>query len=166
MWEPRRLTTLWASTTCFRDSFTYIYRIQYRNYETMDKSNDIFVSPCNELAPKIMKGHIRKKHRFINNSANLLLNVKNQLQVKSVCITMVIWRQNDFIPQNRQFFPSSDRIYFMALFVICWGHLVFPVYVVTYKVNKKLNSMVWVRERTTPTERPPLVGEVIANFCG
>jgi hypothetical protein len=30
----------------------------------------------------------------------------------------------------------------------------------------KKNSMVWVRERTTPTERPPLVGEVIANFCG
>jgi hypothetical protein len=32
--------------------------------------------------------------------------------------------------------------------------------------TKKLNSMVRVRERTTPTERPPLVGEVIANFCG
>jgi hypothetical protein len=28
----------------------------------------------------------------------------------------------------------------------------------------KLNSMVWVRERTIPIERPPLVGEVIANF--
>jgi hypothetical protein len=28
------------------------------------------------------------------------------------------------------------------------------------------NSMVWVRERTIPTERPPLVGKVIANFCG
>jgi hypothetical protein len=27
------------------------------------------------------------------------------------------------------------------------------------------NSMVWVRERTIPTERPPLIGEVIANFC-
>jgi hypothetical protein len=26
--------------------------------------------------------------------------------------------------------------------------------------------MVWVRERTIPTERPPLVGEVIANFWG
>jgi hypothetical protein len=26
--------------------------------------------------------------------------------------------------------------------------------------------MVWVRERTTPTGRPPFVGEVIANFCG
>jgi hypothetical protein len=32
--------------------------------------------------------------------------------------------------------------------------------------KKKINSMVWVRERTIPTERPPLVGEVIPNFCG
>jgi hypothetical protein len=31
---------------------------------------------------------------------------------------------------------------------------------------KKKNSMVWVQERTIPTERPPLVGEVIANFGG
>jgi hypothetical protein len=38
----------------------------------------------------------------------------------------------------------------------------------TIKKNteKKTNSMVWVRERTIPTERPPHVGEVIANFCG
>jgi hypothetical protein len=28
----------------------------------------------------------------------------------------------------------------------------------------KKNSMVRVREQTIPTERPPLVGEVIANF--
>jgi hypothetical protein len=34
------------------------------------------------------------------------------------------------------------------------------------KKKLKLNSMVWVRERTIPTERPPLVSEVIANFCG
>jgi hypothetical protein len=31
---------------------------------------------------------------------------------------------------------------------------------------KKINSVVLVRERTKPTERPPLVGEVSANFCG
>jgi hypothetical protein len=31
--------------------------------------------------------------------------------------------------------------------------------------NLRKNSMVWVSERTIPTERPPLVGEVIANFC-
>jgi hypothetical protein len=27
MWEPRRLTTLWAFTACYRDSFTFHYRI-------------------------------------------------------------------------------------------------------------------------------------------
>jgi hypothetical protein len=36
----------------------------------------------------------------------------------------------------------------------------------TNKQTNKTNSMVWVRERTIPTERPSLVGEVIANFCG
>jgi hypothetical protein len=30
--------------------------------------------------------------------------------------------------------------------------------------NKQTNSMAWVRERTIPTERPPLLGEVVANF--
>jgi hypothetical protein len=29
----------------------------------------------------------------------------------------------------------------------------------------ELNSVAWIRERTIPTERPPLVGEVSANFC-
>jgi hypothetical protein len=33
------------------------------------------------------------------------------------------------------------------------------------QLHVKKNSMVWVRERTIPTERPPLVGEAIANFC-
>jgi hypothetical protein len=25
MWEPRRLTTMWASTVCYRDSFTFFF---------------------------------------------------------------------------------------------------------------------------------------------
>jgi hypothetical protein len=25
MWEPRRLTALWASTACYRDSFTLLF---------------------------------------------------------------------------------------------------------------------------------------------
>jgi hypothetical protein len=33
------------------------------------------------------------------------------------------------------------------------------------KIYKK-NSVAGVCERTIPTESPPLVGEVIANFCG
>ena len=31
---------------------------------------------------------------------------------------------------------------------------------------RKLNSVALVRERSIPTERPPPVGEVSANFCG
>jgi hypothetical protein len=30
--------------------------------------------------------------------------------------------------------------------------------------NNKNNPAAWVRERTMPTERPPLVGEVSTNF--
>jgi hypothetical protein len=34
------------------------------------------------------------------------------------------------------------------------------------RTKTKLNSVALVRERTIPTERPPPVGEVSANFCG
>jgi len=33
-------------------------------------------------------------------------------------------------------------------------------------ISYKLNSVALVRTRTIPTERPPPVGEVSANFCG
>jgi hypothetical protein len=32
--------------------------------------------------------------------------------------------------------------------------------------TKQLNSVAWVREQTVPTERPPPVGKVSANFRG
>ena len=38
-------------------------------------------------------------------------------------------------------------------------------YIVPF-IRLKLNSVALVRERTMPTERPPPVGEVSANFCG
>jgi hypothetical protein len=40
------------------------------------------------------------------------------------------------------------------------------IYTHTHKLKKKLNSVALVRKRTIPTERPLLVGEVSANFCG
>jgi hypothetical protein len=35
-----------------------------------------------------------------------------------------------------------------------------------HKHYSKLNSVALVRERTTPTKRPLLIGEVSANVCG
>ena len=47
-------------------------------------------------------------------------------------------------------------------------YLYLPVIMAGYKVNSKLklNSVALFRKRTIPTERPPPVGEVSANFCG
>jgi hypothetical protein len=39
-------------------------------------------------------------------------------------------------------------------------------YAKTTVTLKKLNFVALVRKRTMPTERPPLVGEVSANYCG
>jgi hypothetical protein len=33
-----------------------------------------------------------------------------------------------------------------------------------YKLKEKLNSVALVRKRSTPTERPPLIGEVSAHL--
>jgi sugar diacid utilization regulator len=44
-----------------------------------------------------------------------------------------------------------------------------PVNKIISRINVKLqkkNSAALVRKRTIPTERPPPVGEVTANFCG
>jgi hypothetical protein len=32
MWGPRRLIELWASTTCYRDSFTFYYTLSLTKY--------------------------------------------------------------------------------------------------------------------------------------
>jgi hypothetical protein len=55
--------------------------------------------------------------------------------------------------------PSKSYLQFMVpllqLHACSWN---------TAVTKPKLNSMVWVRERTIPTEQPSLIGEVTANF--
>jgi len=47
------------------------------------------------------------------------------------------------------------------------GVLILPIENTTiFASSIKLNSVALVRTRTIPTERPPPVGEVSANFCG
>jgi hypothetical protein len=41
MWEPRRLTTLWASTPCFRDSFISSF---FNNPHSRDRAENLVVS--------------------------------------------------------------------------------------------------------------------------
>jgi hypothetical protein len=41
MWEPRRLTTLWVFTACYRDSFTFFYGL----YTLGDVLHRLMTSP-------------------------------------------------------------------------------------------------------------------------
>jgi hypothetical protein len=60
--------------------------------------------------------------------------------------------------QLRQVFPQRVcRVYFMHTELLHW---------ILASCKYKTNTMAWVREQTVPTERPPLFGEMIANFCG
>jgi hypothetical protein len=45
-----------------------------------------------------------------------------------------------------------------------WSSNIFQIIIFINETKK--NSVAWIRERTIPTERPPLVGEASANFCG
>jgi hypothetical protein len=40
------------------------------------------------------------------------------------------------------------------------------IMMIVVHIMSKLNSVALVHKQTIPTERPPLVGEVSANFCG
>jgi hypothetical protein len=46
MWEPRRLTTLWASTACYRDSFTFIFTSLIIKVLTIFKMNSCVYTYC------------------------------------------------------------------------------------------------------------------------
>jgi hypothetical protein len=71
---------------------------------------------------------------------------------------------------TRQLFERRLEIAFMVLKqnqqVCSLNPVTYRQFALGSNPKTKLNSMVGVRERTIPTERPPLVGEVIANFCG
>jgi hypothetical protein len=68
----------------------------------------------------------------------------------------------------------SRRMAIVSFFVVflkqimfaSWHNLPNASFTLSYHSTKKKNSMALVRKRTTPTERPPLVGEVSANFSG
>jgi hypothetical protein len=51
------------------------------------------------------------------------------------------------------------------IFMASINHVYHVIYI-RITETKKLNSVALVCKRTIPTERPPLVGEVSANFCG
>jgi hypothetical protein len=67
MWEPQRLTTLWASTSCYRDSFTF----------------------TQSRIPAVLTG-VR------TSSQNYSVPKRNPLELGNLCVTQSLHTQNMF----------------------------------------------------------------------
>jgi hypothetical protein len=80
---------------------------------------------------------------FVNDPSNANLSLNTQLSCEGIGDSR--WK-------------TGDRFFRYVLVGV--------VYRFTHRSQKKLNSVAFVRKRTIPTERPPLVGEVSANFSG
>jgi len=67
-----------------------------------------------------------------------------------------------------KYFSNVTDLFFIRLQSKGWMEMRVYLYIaiVYIYIYTKLNSVALVRERTIPTERPPPVGEVSANFCG
>jgi hypothetical protein len=52
-----------------------------------------------------------------------------------------------------------------AEIVVVCGDVKVKIHTIFFYI-KELNSVALVRKRAIPTERPPLIGEFSANFCG
>jgi len=78
-------------------------------------------------------------------------SLKNIYYVQSTCIASV----------SVDVFETDKKHY------VLWHVLMLPILPACFFIpTSKLNSVALVRMRTIPTERPPPVGEVSANFCG
>jgi hypothetical protein len=75
---------------------------------------------------------------------------------------------NYYTTVTAYFNPKQPLHYCSNLF----GHSTYTYVSLTFLDNQplnqsnKTNTVAWVRERTIPTDRPPLAGEFSANFCG
>jgi hypothetical protein len=65
-----------------------------------------------------------------------------------------------YIQKNLYLIHNSHSSFHRKMYIrlLVWCHLC--------KITYKKTSVALVRKRTILTERPPLVGEVSANFCG
>jgi hypothetical protein len=89
------------------------------------------------------------------------------LRIKRLIQSIVICWYYCFVFMAKQVGLDGKALDFYAIQTSNFILQCFVLPPVSVRTNKqKTNSMVWVRERTIPTERPPLVGEVIANICG
>jgi hypothetical protein len=92
MWEPRRLTTLWASTACYRDSLALPYQCLY--LATGGPIAAAGRSPCSYLRFswmwKLKLCTLAGRYRGFEEACCILLHSKSRKMQKSVVLAVVV----------------------------------------------------------------------------
>jgi hypothetical protein len=86
------------------------------------------------------------------------------IRVERDRISVRIWA---ILTETFRNYPQSLHLITAILYRICYGSFIqySSSFIILHPIKKK-NSVFLVRKRTIPTEWPPLVGEVSANFSG
>jgi hypothetical protein len=97
---------------------------------------------------------------FISPSTQLLVQIYIPPFTCTTCFNLKGHHQVQEFLQFPCFLLSLPKLASVYTLGVCWTGI--------FSCNApktKLNSVALVREQTIPTEGPPLVGEVSANFC-
>jgi hypothetical protein len=78
---------------------------------------------------------------------------------------LILWVPGLFYPGTKRQVCEADKL-LTSSFEVKKGEAILPLPPICLHGIGKRTPWLLVRKRTLPTERPPLVGEVSANFCG
>jgi hypothetical protein len=107
--------------------------------------------------------------------------LKHDISETGFYYDMVVWRTNSLLAGIKSFsirhapvFVKTSRFEYQPYYEITWLRFLWGFHHILranfvrgafiFSNKTKTTSVVWVRERTIPTNRQPLVGEVSANF--
>jgi hypothetical protein len=147
----------------------YIHRLSCCPYGLCSPLSDVRVDQnppqCRHPLPRLVILAIRPMHLFAVIHGELCVGVSWQAGLPYQP------RSGKRIYRDELLGPKRAESQFLRLLALCKGlqrvgaSFLSPEDGNRYSFRKK-NSVARVRERTIPTERPPLAGEVSANFCG
>jgi hypothetical protein len=108
---------------------------------------------------------------FIHNLLNVLVEIANKTRLQKNCFTNPNYRGltllSTVFQQVCSYYTSTTRTCNYRQRQAKIKKMFWIVSTCRSQENLlKPNFVAWVRDRTIPTKRPPLVGEVSANFCG
>jgi hypothetical protein len=95
MWEPRRLTTLWAFMACYRDSFTFFLTVQYLATTTNYDAHVTFSPSSPLILPRTLFSNTLHLYYFLRTTDKASQPGQNKILV-SCTITFLNKGQDSF----------------------------------------------------------------------